>query len=64
MTTCNNILQRKVDAMLEQEAGEPLWFAGVCDSLYRKVLLWRDHYDRGEISREEYEAIHRDLQTT
>jgi len=30
---------------------QPLWFAGVCDSLYRKVALWRDNYERGDVSR-------------
>ena len=29
----------------------PLWFTGLCDSLYRKIALWRDHYDEGDVSR-------------
>jgi hypothetical protein len=32
-------------------SSEPLWFAGVCDSLYNKVVQWRDNYERGDVSR-------------
>jgi hypothetical protein len=28
-----------------------LWFRGVCDDLYRKLVAWRDNYERGNVSR-------------
>ena len=31
---------------------KPLWFAGVCDSLLRKLTFWFDNYDKGSVSRE------------
>ena len=31
--------------------GQILWYRGVCDDLYRKLVTWRDNYERGDVSR-------------